>query len=146
LLILVAYFSREVEYVLNAAFSLRGLTSGALLGSLLLVLLWKKGTALPVVVGSMTSLILMIFVSRFEWTQTSATGEVGKAKLAWPWFTLTGTLVTIGTAWLTRGIPNLLVADFNSDGRTDIGKFDSATAYFYVALSNGTNGFGALQS
>jgi SSS family solute:Na+ symporter len=104
LLILVAYFSREVEYVLNAAFSLRGLTSGALLGSLLLVLLWKKGTALPVVVGSMTSLILMIFVSRFEWAQTTATGEAVKAKLAWPWFTLTGTAVTIGTAWLTRAV------------------------------------------
>ena len=104
LLILVAYFSREVEYVLNAAFSLRGLTSGALLGSLLLVLLWKKGAALPVVIGSMTSLLIMIFVSRFEWTQATAAGEVGKAKLAWPWFTLTGTIVTMGTAWLTRTI------------------------------------------
>src|SRR2546430_7538571 len=31
-LILVAYLSRQVEFVLNAAFSLRGLTSGALLG------------------------------------------------------------------------------------------------------------------
>lgn len=104
LLILVAYFSREVEYVLNAAFSLRGLTSGALLGSLLLVLLWKKGTALPIVAGSIASLILMIFVSRFEWAQTTATGEAVKAKLAWPWFTLTGTAVTIGTAWLTRAV------------------------------------------
>jgi ACS family tartrate transporter-like MFS transporter len=37
----------------------------------------------------------MIFVSRFEWAQTTATGEAVKAKLAWPWFTLTGTAVTI---------------------------------------------------
>src|SRR5688572_22698099 len=43
-LIFVAYLSREVEYVLNAAFSLRGLTSGALLGGLLLVLVWRKGS------------------------------------------------------------------------------------------------------
>jgi solute:Na+ symporter, SSS family len=50
-LIIVAYLSREAAYVLNAAFSLRGLTSGALLGSLLLVLLWRKGTALPIFVG-----------------------------------------------------------------------------------------------
>ena len=41
-LILVAYLSREVAFVLNAAFSLRGLTSGALLGGLLLAVFWKK--------------------------------------------------------------------------------------------------------
>src|SRR5439155_27150592 len=85
LLILVAYLSREVEYVLNAAFSLRGLTSGALLGALMLVLLWKKGSAWPVVAGTATSLAVMIFVSRFEWYQTTASGEIVKAHLAWPW-------------------------------------------------------------
>ena len=104
LLILVAYLSRQVEYVLNAAFSLRGLTSGALLGGLLLVLLWKKGSALPVVVGATASLVVMIFVSRFEWAQITATGEVVRAKVAWPWFTLIGTIVTICSAWLTRSI------------------------------------------
>jgi Na+/proline symporter len=102
LLILVAYLSREVEYVLNAAFSLRGLTSGALLGSLLLVLIWRNGRSLPVIVGSLTSLAVMIFVSRYEWTRATATGEVVKLSMAWPWFTLTGTIVTIGTAWLVR--------------------------------------------
>jgi len=48
-LIGVAYLSREVAFVLNAAFSLRGLTSGALLGGLLLAVFWKTGRALPVV-------------------------------------------------------------------------------------------------
>lgn len=104
LLILVAYLSREVEYVLNAAFSLRGLTSGALLGTLLLVLFWRKGRALPVVAGALASLAVMIFVSRFEWSQVSATGEIEKVKLAWPWFTLTGTMVTLGVAWVTRAL------------------------------------------
>src|SRR2546423_7878036 len=102
LLILVAYLSREVEYVLNAAFSLRGLTSGALLGSLLLVLCWKRARALPVLIGTLTSLAVMIFVSRFEWTATPATGAAVKAKVAWPWFTLLGTMVTLGMACLTR--------------------------------------------
>ena len=44
-LILVAYLSRQVEFVLNAAFSLRGLTSGALLGGLVLAVFWRKGRA-----------------------------------------------------------------------------------------------------
>lgn len=104
LLILVAYLSREVEYVLNAAFSLRGLTSGALLGTLLLVLFWRKGKALPVVAGALASLAVMIFISRFEWTQVTAGGEVERVKLAWPWFTLTGTMVTLGVAWVTRAL------------------------------------------
>jgi len=103
-LILVAYLSREVEYVLNAAFSLRGLTSGALLGALLLVLFWKEGSALPVVAGTIASLVAMIIISRLEWTQTTASGEAVKAKMAWPWFTLTGTIVTLATAWLVRAL------------------------------------------
>src|SRR5262249_18447605 len=37
-LIFIAYLSRKVDFVLNAAFSLRGLTSGALLGGLTLAI------------------------------------------------------------------------------------------------------------
>lgn len=102
LLIGVAYLSREVEYVLNAAFSLRGLTSGALLGGLLLVLLWRRGQALPVVVGTLASFLTMVCISQIEWTHTTPEGLKEPAKLAWPWYTLTGTAVTIGVAWLTR--------------------------------------------
>lgn len=104
LLILVAYLSRQVEYVLNAAFSLRGLTSGALLGSLILVLWWKKGSSLPVVVGATASLVVMILISRLEWPQVGANGVKVMAKVAWPWFTLIGTIVTLSTAWLVRAV------------------------------------------
>ncbi|MBN2508606.1 MAG: sodium/solute symporter [Verrucomicrobia bacterium] len=104
LLILVASLSREVEYVLNAAFSLRGLTSGALLGGLLLVLFWKRGTALPVVVGTLCSLAVMIGISQLEWTRISEAGEPIRASVGWPWYTLIGTLVTLTMAWLTRSL------------------------------------------
>src|SRR5258705_5543963 len=59
ILILVAYLSRQVDFVLNAAFSLRGLTSGALLGGLLLAIFWKKGRSAPVVTGMAVSLLVM---------------------------------------------------------------------------------------
>src|SRR4051812_40633329 len=39
-LVVVAYLSREVTFVLDAAFSLRGLTSGALLGGLFIAVFW----------------------------------------------------------------------------------------------------------
>jgi SSS family transporter len=99
LLIGVAYLTQQVVSVLNAAFSLSGLTAGAMLGGLILSLWWKKGRALPVIAGMLTSLAVMIFLSRFEWTE--GTGAAAATfKIHWPWFTLIGTVVTLGTAWL----------------------------------------------
>jgi Na+/proline symporter len=88
LLILVAALTQHVESVLNAAFALRGLTSGALLGGLLLAVFWKKGRAVPVITGMTTSLVAMILISTF-W----------KEKIFWPWYTLIGTLVTLVIAF-----------------------------------------------
>jgi Na+/proline symporter len=102
-LILVAYLSREVAYVLNAAFSLRGLTSGALLGGLLLVLFWRKGRYLPVIVGMLGSFLAMLFLSRVEWVVSQAPA-LQTAKIAWPWYTLIGTMVTLGLAWVARAM------------------------------------------
>ena len=90
-LIGVAYLSRQVEFVLNAAFSLRGLTSGALLGGLMLVLFWKRGSARPVVTGMLAALAAMIAIS-----------VVWKQQVFWPWFTLIGTTITLLVAGVVR--------------------------------------------
>ena len=100
MLIFVAYLSKHVEYVLNTAFSLRGLTSGALLGSLALVVLWKRGPAVAIFVGMIAALGTMIWVSRLQLTTAAGT----KAGIAWPWYTLIGTIVCVGLAWITRKI------------------------------------------
>jgi SSS family transporter len=102
-LIGVAYWTRQVPFVLNAAFSLRGLTSGALLGGLIMAVFWRKSGAVPVVVGMLTSLAVMIGVSQFAWTRADG----GTAKIFWPWYTLIGTIVTLGTGWLTRTLLGL---------------------------------------
>ncbi len=62
-LIGVAYLSRQQPFILDAAFKLRGLTSGALLGGLLLALFWKQRRAFPVIIGMVTSLIVMTWIS-----------------------------------------------------------------------------------
>jgi Na+/proline symporter len=103
LLILVASLSRHVEYVLNAAFSLRGLTSGALLGGLVLVLLWRRGRALPVFVGMIGSFLAMIYLTHFTWVVSRAPAFV-TATIAWPWYTLIGLLITLLLAWITRAL------------------------------------------
>lgn len=96
----VAWLTREVQFVLNAAFSLRGLASGALLGALLLALFARGVGARAVVAGMLASVVVMNLLYwppslpavRGWWLATFG-GEV-----FWPWFTLIGTLVTLGVA------------------------------------------------
>jgi Na+/proline symporter len=73
MLVFVAYLSRQVDFVLNASFSLRGLTSGALLGGLLLAVFWKKGRSAPVIAGMIASLLVMTAIQvlpKFEYFQS----------------------------------------------------------------------------
>ena len=80
-LIIVAYLSREVTFVLDAAFSLRGLTSGALLGSLLLTLFWKRARALPVIIGMFAALAVMTPALRRCALPTSANFSFGMCSI-----------------------------------------------------------------
>jgi Na+(H+)/acetate symporter ActP len=105
-LILVAYLSREVAFVLNAAFALRGLTSGALLGGLLLAVFWRQGRGVPVIVGMLASLATMTAIQllpKLAWSQTLWMKWVG-VEIFWPWYTLIGTVVTLAVAWAVRGL------------------------------------------
>ncbi len=86
-LVLVAYLSREVQSVFNLAFTLVGLTNGAMLGGLLLAIFWKRGNALAVGAGMLTSLGLMVVINA-RW----------KADIAWPWYTLIGLTIMVGVA------------------------------------------------
>lgn len=104
LLMLVAFLTSQVESVLNAAFALSGLTSGAMLGGLILALWWRRGQALPVVVGMVTGLLVMSALHalpRLSWSQAWWERTVG-VTVFWPWYTLIGTTVTIAVAALVR--------------------------------------------
>lgn len=102
MLVLTAWLTREVTFVLNAAFSLRGLTSGALLGGLVLALFGRGVGPRAAMAGMIASLAVMnviywpanIPALREGWLRVFG-GEV-----FWPWFTLIGTLTTLGTAAL----------------------------------------------
>jgi SSS family transporter len=97
MLVLVAYISRQVAFVLNASFSLRGLTSGALLGGLLLAVFWKKGRSAPVMIGMVTSLLVMTglqVLPKYSWSHVP--------DIFWPWYALIGTTVMITVSWFAR--------------------------------------------
>jgi SSS family transporter len=117
-LILVAYLSRQREFVLNAAFSLRGLTSGALLGGLILAIFWRKGRALPVVSGMLASLTVMTAIQVLPvWSVSRATWQrwVG-TEIFWPWYTLIGTIVVLATAWVVARLSGSTGSTCNDAG------------------------------
>jgi SSS family transporter len=102
----IAWVSREVLFVLNAAFSLRGLTAGALLGSLIIALFWRRIGPRATMVGMTASLVVMNLIywpanapATKDWWMRTFGGEV-----FWPWFTLIGTLVTLSVAWLVKAV------------------------------------------
>src|SRR5262252_4205476 len=104
ILIAVAYLSRQVEFVLNTAFSLRGLTSGALVGGLALAVFWRKGSARPVVLAMLIALSAMVALQvlpQAPGTKNFWMDHVG-TEIYWPWYTLIGASLTISTAWLLR--------------------------------------------
>src|SRR5579884_674567 len=110
MLILVAYISQHVAFVLNASFALRGLTSGALLGGLLLAVFWKRGRATPILIGMMVSLFVMTAIEvlpKFP--------RLHFPSIFWPWYTLIGTTVTILVSWFLRA---LMPADEDRDPKT----------------------------
>ncbi len=105
-LVVVAYLSRRVEFVLNAAFQLRGLTGGALLGGLILAVFWKRGRGTPVVGGMLFSLVCMTLIQllpNLAWSKEAWMRYVG-VEIFWPWFTLIGTVITLVAALALRAI------------------------------------------
>jgi SSS family solute:Na+ symporter len=90
-LIAVAYGCKGHDRVINVAFSLAGITSGGMLGGLVLVLWWKRGPGLPVIAGMLASLAVM-------------TGVKLWSSIYWPWYTMIGCAVCVGVAFCLRGI------------------------------------------
>ena len=99
-LIFVAYLSREAAFVLEAAFKLRGMTSGALLGGLLLALFWKRGPAAPVITGMVCSLAVMTWISPLAQENIPASWPHLHLVIAFPWYTLIGNSVTLAVAMI----------------------------------------------
>jgi solute:Na+ symporter, SSS family len=102
MLVFTAWLTREVTFVLNAAFSLRGLTAGALLGALIIALFWRRLGARVAMAGMIASVIVMNVIywppntpALKEWWKQNIGSEV-----FWPWFTLIGTVVCIGVAFI----------------------------------------------
>lgn len=105
-LIGVGFLTREVKFVFDAAFSLRGLTSGALLGGVLMAVFMRRGQSLPVVAGMMAALLVMTCIELFpKWSLTKDLWfKVVGSEIFWPWYTLIGCVVAVSVAFLVRAL------------------------------------------
>jgi hypothetical protein len=80
------------------------LTSGALVGGLVLAVFSRKGRAAPVIGGMLVSLVTMAAIEILpNWAVTKPVwmSLVGTG-IFWPWYTLIGATVTLTVAWLLR--------------------------------------------
>ncbi len=105
-LVVIAYLSRRVDFVLNAAFQLRGLTGGALLGGLILAVFWKRGRGTPVVGSMIISLVCMTLIQllpKLSWSRDLWMRCLG-TEIFWPWYTLIGLTITLIAAFLLRAV------------------------------------------
>lgn len=101
-LIYVAYVSRQVPFILDAAFKLRGLTSGALLGGLVLAVFWKNGRAAPVIIGMTCSLAVMTWISPLIQTLPKLPRWLRlENQIAFPWYTTFGVLITMAVSYIS---------------------------------------------
>ena len=84
--------------MLNAAFSLRGLTSGALLGGLLLaVFLETRFRRAPILIGMTVSLLVMTAIQVLP-----AFPQLHVPQSFWPWYALIGTTVMLVVSAIAR--------------------------------------------
>ncbi|MBO60611.1 MAG: sodium:solute symporter [Verrucomicrobiales bacterium] len=122
LLIVVAFLSREITSVMNAAFSLVGLTSGALLGGIVISLVVKRGAAWPVITGMIASLVGMIWVNSLlgmdipptvieDWLGYRELDGIFNKLVHWPWYTLIGAgilfLVSVPLLFVAKPKPHV---------------------------------------
>ncbi len=97
-LVLIAYLSQQATLVFNLAFTLAGLTSGALLGAVLFSIWKKRCYPGPIIAGMVTSFLAM--------TVIIVVVNTTRLSINWPWFTPIGTAITLIVAHLASlGVP-----------------------------------------
>ena len=90
-LLMIAFISRNVRSVLEAGLSIASILYGALLGVFLLGILTRGVGERAAIAGMLASVVAMGYVNRFT-------------SIAWTWYVLIGTAVTMGVALLVSAL------------------------------------------
>lgn len=82
ILIAIAFLSKNVDLVFNLAFTLSGLTAGAMLGAVLLSLMVKQWNPRPIIIGMVVSFVVMSVIIVMN--------QLGRITIFWPWYPVIG--------------------------------------------------------
>jgi Na+/proline symporter len=110
--------------VVVVALSIASFTYGALLGVFFLGNFWRRAIQRDALTGQVVALVVMafiVFAGQFSrWFPALAPTLAPFGKIAWPWYVLIGTAITVGVGMLsslTHGMPRARSADERGLGR-----------------------------
>ncbi|MDQ6738719.1 MAG: sodium:solute symporter [Gemmatimonadota bacterium] len=106
LLIIALLYRQQGTPVVIVALSIASFTYGALLGGFALGILWKRARQRDAITGMAVGIAVMsviVFAKQLSafWPALAPVGQI-----AWPWYVLIGTAVTVGVGITTSLFPN----------------------------------------
>ncbi len=106
LLVIALLYRQQGTPVVVVALSIASFTYGALLGGFALGLLWKRAQQRDAITGmavGITVMSVIVFAKQLSslWPALEPVGRI-----AWPWYVLIGTIVTVSVGMLTSLFPN----------------------------------------
>lgn len=110
LLVAALLYRQQGTPVVVVALSIASFTYGALLGGFGLGLLWKRAQQRDAITGMAVGIAVMSIIVFANKLSVFWPGLAPLGTIAWPWYVLIGTLVTMGTGILTSLAPHAGVA------------------------------------
>ena len=106
LLVIALLYRQQGTPVVIVALSIASFTYGALLGGFALGILWKRARQRDAITGMAVGIAVMtviVFAKQLSayWPALAPVGQI-----AWPWYVLIGTAVTVGVGVTTSFFPN----------------------------------------
>ena len=108
-LMVIAYLCKNAPLVFNLAFTLAGLTSGAILGAVLFAMWKKRCYPGPIMAGMVASVVVVTIIVIMV--------RNGVIAMNWPWFTPIGTAVTLLVAYGASWRVPIPEKDFEEDSK-----------------------------
>jgi SSS family solute:Na+ symporter len=101
LLVMALLYRQQGTPIVVVALSIASFTYGALLGGFFLGTLWKRANQRDVLIGMATGIVVMSVVVFAKQFSAIFPAVAPLARVAWPWYVLIGTTVTMGVGILS---------------------------------------------
>jgi Na+/proline symporter len=101
LLVAALLYRQQGTPIVIVALAIASFTYGALLGGFFLGILWKRAIQRDAVTGMAVGILVMSVVVFAKQLTPVVPSLAAIANIAWPWYVLIGTTVTVGTGMIS---------------------------------------------